>query len=68
MPFLGHGEHWIEAEGGANVLKRLKQWRMLPAVLALALAVWACEPVEPGEFDDPGLPDIENDFDDGVEP
>lgn len=46
------------------MLQRIKRWRVIPAVLALALAVWACEPVDPDDFDDPGLPDLENDLGD----
>lgn len=44
---------------------RLKRWRVMPAALVVALALTACEPIE-NDFDDQGLPPIEDQFgDDG---
>lgn len=41
----------------------MKRWRFVPLVLVTAVALWACEPVEPGPGEDP-LPPIEDDFGD----
>lgn len=47
------------------MIQRMKRWRVVPLALVAAVALWACEPLEPGD-EDP-LPPIEDDLGDDLE-